>query len=248
VARGHPGQHERGVRAGRRQRAAAGERAGRQLPQQGADVQRVPGGVGPEPGGRRDRHRLVAQGGGQRADRRRVEARDLDAPAGGVGQADEALRQPVDPLGPGGDAEQHPVGAQPPGAEGQRVERRAVGPVGVVDADDQRRPQLQAVDEAQQAGAGLERVGAHVGQGVGHLVAPERRRPQQLLDEAEVELGLTLVAGRGHGDDVGDGQQAAHELGLAHARLADDEQHRRLAGRRPLQSGAQGRQLSVAPD
>ena len=115
---------------------------------------------------------------------RDVESRQLDPAAGGIGQAEEALGQSVQALGAGGHTQDDAVGPQAAGGEGQGVERGPVGPVGVVDGDDERRAELQAVDEAEEGGAGLQRVGPHRWQGVGNGVARQRRVPQELVDDA----------------------------------------------------------------
>ena len=139
------------------------------------------------------------------------------------------------------------VGLQPPRHEHERLGRRAVEPVGVVD-DAQQRPlvggggeQAQHGDRDQEAvldplgrqpeGA-AQRGGLHVGQ----LAGAVEHRPQQLVQAGEGQLGLGLDAGpREHAHPVGAGQRPLQQRGLADPGLAAQHQHTAARATRRLE-------------
>ena len=129
------------------------------------------------------------------------------------------------------------VGLQPPGDEHERLGRRAVEPVGVVDHAQQRlvvghgREQAQHGDRDEEAvldALGGQPEGAAQGRGldVGELVGEVEDRPQQLVQAGERQLGLGLDAGAGeHAHPVRARQRALQQRGLADPRVAAQHEH-----------------------
>ena len=79
--------------------------------------------------------------------------------------------------------------------------------------------------------------------------AVRRDRPQQLGQPGEGQLGLGLDAsGAEHAQVAGAGGGRAQQRGLADARLAVQQQRRRLAAQSTGESRLDGRQLMLATD
>ena len=167
------------------------------------------------------RGQVHAAGLGQRAqlvERERVQD-DLAAVA--RGRLHEALGQGRGVAGR--DHDQHAVGDQPPDHEQQRPQRHRVGPVGVVD---HHRDRVLVVERAEQ----LEQLRARR-----HVVAVERGAlagaPEELLEDAERQVALGLVAaGAQHREIVDRREEALDQRGLADARDALDEHDARAPG------------------
>ena len=147
--------------------------------------------------------------GRQRLDGVTVEPGQLDAgaPVVRLGQPDEPGRQAVHLVEPAGDHQDDAIRPEAAGGEGQRLEGRTVGPVGIVDHDDERIGQLGLVDEPQQRPAGVERIGPRRGHQARDRVGVERRGRGQSLDHAVVDPGLGGIARHRHHRGVGSTQQ-----------------------------------------
>ena len=218
-----------------RQRLGAGELPGGQRRRELDQRERVAAGLLEQhvADGRRDR------AAGAEADqglcRVRVQAAELELaqPAG--------LEAPVAALAR---AEQHhdALGVESPGDEQQRVGRRRVEPLRVVDQAQDRAALRQLGDERQAGGRDQEAVAGAVGEperalqraGLRGRQALEQvqRGTQQLVQPRERQLGLRLDSARR--EHVHVGRAIAHVLeqgGLADSRLSP--QHERAAARRP---------------
>ena len=160
-------------------------------------------------------------------------------------------KSPVKPGGRGRppDAHQHhhPLGVKATGGEGQRVQRTAVQPVGVIGDHQDRGPFGQIRQQVQHGDPDKQRVGSgrvrgqaeRTKQGLGLPFGKARRagqhRPQELMQPRERKVGLRLPAGDGQNPDArrpGPFGRVRQERALAHPCLADDEQD--LAGLRDL--------------
>ena len=162
-------------------------------------------------------------------------------------------------LPPGADQQHDPFGVQPAAGEGQRVQRAAVQPVGIIREHQDRGPFGQIRQQRQDGHPGQQRVRSNgvrgqaqrpqqrLGLSAGQPGGGRQHRPQQLMQPGEREPGLRFPAGdrqhphpRGPGPFGGVGQQH----GLAHPRLTDDQQHL-ACGRDRIHQPAQPGQPSL---
>ena len=105
--------------------------------------------------------------------------------------------------------------------------------MGVIDGDDQGDRQLERIEHTQQPGAGIERVGADLDAQVLERVRRDVSATHQLIDQAEVEFHLGLVAG--HSEDDERRVASWRERHVEQRRLADpgfagDDEERWRAG------------------
>ena len=156
------------------------------------------------------------------------------------------------------DEDRDRIGLQPAGDEHERLGRRAVEPVRVVDDAQQRlriggrREQAQDRHRDEEAvlhalGRQPERAPQRGGLHVGQLVGDVEHRPQQLVQPGERQLGLGLDAGAGeHPHPVGARQRVLQQRRLADSRLA--AQHEGAAARLPgrVEQAVDGRALAVS--
>jgi hypothetical protein len=160
---------------------------------------RIPGGLGehlgPGPAAGRPRLPVQQESGVRRGQRLQVQLGEAAVKAGGRG------------LPAGADQQHDLLGVQAAAGEGQRVQRAAVQPVGVIGDHQDRGAFGQIREQGQDGHPGQQRVrGAGVrgeaerpGQGLG-LPAGEpgggrQHRPQQLMQAGEREPGLRFPAG-----------------------------------------------------
>ena len=248
-APGHARQDQPGVRLRRRQGRRTRQRLVGQLAEQRRDMERAPAGVRLQPvrsAGRQG----SSEPGRQRLDGVTVEPGQLDAgaPVVRLGQPDEPGRQAVHVVEPAGDHQDDAIRPEAAGGEGQRLEGRAVGPVGIVDHDDERIGQLGLVDEPQQRPAGVERIGPRRGHQARDRVGVERRGRGQSLDHPVVDPGLGGIARHRHHRGVGSTQQRAHQVRLPDARIAGDQHHRGEPAAGTLDRRVEPRQLGGPAD
>ena len=213
-------------------------------------MQRVAGRVGLQAGGGLGRQGVPEVGGGQLGHVRGVQAGQVDAhaPAVLVGQAHQAERQVVHLLGAAGHHHGHPVGPQPARHEGQGVERRTVGPLGVVHHHDEGVGELRLVDEAKQRGARVERGRPRTrAQPLDH-VSGQRGRPGEPPDHGVVAGRLRRVAGGGDDRGRAASAESPHQVRLADTGLAGDQHHRGHARRGPGDGVVEASQLGRPPD
>ena len=127
---------------------------------------------------------------------------------------------------------------QAAGGERERLHGRQVGPLGVVDDDEQRPLATVVFGETEHDLADGQRVGAGaVPMEGGRGGEPGRGGlAEQLVDDAEVELALELVATRPQHDRVGrqHGRDGARQRRLPHTRLAFDQDQLGGAVQRPF--------------
>jgi hypothetical protein len=171
--------------------------------------------------------------------RRRLRVEALEAQLGQAGG-----REVAGVAVAGGEQAHHPLGLQPPGGEGQRLRRRAVQPLGLVDQAQQRpllgrlaeqaqhrhRDQEPVVGPAREAPAlrGAEAEGAAEGRRLraGQPAGQAQHGPEQLVQGGERQLGLGLDPGRPeHRHPLGLPGGMVEQRGLAGAGLAADHQH-----------------------
>ena len=117
------------------------------------------------------------------------------AAVGPGGRLDEALGEDRRVLA-GREHDQHAVGDEPPHDEQQRAQRRHVGPVGVVDEEHDRVLVLQRAEQLEDPRARAEVIRPSGGGGGSPGAA------QQLVDDAERQVALRLVAARAQDGDV----------------------------------------------
>ena len=231
----------RARRQRRGQRLAAGELAG--VEQRGDLDQRERVAAG-----RRDEllGDLVGDAGGalgqQRARRLRVERGDVHPPQAG--------RRGVEALAVArGEDEDDALGADAPRGEEQRLERRGVEPVDVVDDGQQRLVLGGRAEQAEHGGGDGEAV---VGDGLAEGQRPLQRRglggrdrvdeveqrAQQVEQAGERDVALGLVAARAQDAEVGRRRDGGVEQrALADPGLAVDDEHRALALAGRLEDG-----------
>ena len=116
----------------------------------------------------------------------------------------------------------HRVHRQPPEHERQSLHRLAVSPLHVVDQDGHRRPSLQLPQHFQQPRAHRERGARRVGPAprTGHPGGTSGR-PEQLVHDPEVQIGLNLVGtSRQHPRARSPGQATPGQSRLSHSRIA----------------------------
>jgi hypothetical protein len=123
------------------------------------------------------------------------------------------------------------LGGQPPEREHQRLERGCVGPLRVVDEQDDRL--LQLAEPFEQC-----------------LPGPRARSfprsPEQLIQQTERDRGLRRFAARAQDPYAMAGQCALHERRLARARGTLDQRERHVAGWR--EHGVKRGQFALAAD
>ena len=144
----------------------------------------------------------------------------------------------------------HRVDRQPPQHERQRLHRPAVGPLQVIDHDGHGPGGLLLSDDFQQPRAHGERRGGRSALARGHH-RPGRiaARPEQLIDEPELQVGLGLVAPRGQHLQAGNLGQALPRQGrFPHARVALDGHQPRLPRRHPGQDVRDLREFRLSAD
>ena len=238
-ARGEPAEDHRGVRVGRRQRSPSGRQRRRfELVHQHERLQRVAAGVVVQPGDGSRAQAHAGTGADQIGERPGAERADPQP------QATAIAHEPVERLEAWArraldDDEGGPAIVQAAGGERQRLHGDEVGPLGVVDDDEQRTVPAVLLHEPEDHLADGQRIRA--GPGTAHR--RWRRQPrrgglaQQLIDDAEVELPLELVAagpqhdgGRRHrrGDRSRQGR-------LADPGVALDQHDLWRPGQRPLE-------------
>ena len=156
----------------------------------------------------------------------------------------DARRRELRHRRPHGEHHRDPLGAQPARGEHQRLRRRRVQPVGIVDqADDgqlgrgrREQPERGGPDRqpvGRRSGRHRQRVLERLTLGLGQVGGQRQHRPEQLVERREGEpmLGLHPAhlqdgrAVRADGDPV-------EQRGLAHPGLAADEQRAAAAGLR----------------
>ena len=211
----------------------------------------ITGGLGEDlcPGPAAGRARLAVQeaAGVGRGQRLQMQLGEAAVKAGGRG------------LAPGAYQQHDPLGVQAAAGEGQRVQRAAVQPVGIIgDHQDwgafgQIRQQGQDGHPGQQqvGRAGVRRKTERPGQGPSLPVREPggagQHRPQQLMQPGEGESGLRFPAGDRQHPQAGPPGPAGgvgQEHGLAHPRLTGDQQD--LAGLRDrIHQSAQPGQTGV---
>ena len=163
-----------------------------------------------------------------------------------------AFRQPADPGGQAlgvlvadGEHGQHRVGDQAAQREQQRVQRRVVGPLGVVD-DQQHGPVvLQPAEQLEHAEPGADRV---VAPGADQLRACGARGARELVEHAVRELRLGGVAARA--DDLEArrrGDQRPDQRGLADPGAALQHDHPRPPGACLVALVQEHRKIGVPP-
>ena len=138
------------------------------------------------------------------------------------------LAQPFRELsGAHGEHDEHRLGREPPEREQQRAERRLVGPLGVVEHHHGRRHLAEELEQARPDG---EVVHAALG------------RPEQLLGDAEHQVGLRLDRARAQHARAGADllQEPFDEHRLADPGLALDDHEPRRFGQRRAQRGQLG--------
>jgi hypothetical protein len=205
-----PTEHERAVRTGRRQPCAADQLVRAELAQQRADVQRVAARVGPEALDGRRGHRPARRSGRQVGDRGRVQRPQVDAALRRHDQPRQPGRHAVEALGPARQAQNHLVALHAAGREGDRIERRPIGPVHVVDHGDQRPVEGETVDDAQERRPSDQGIRARQGHEVAGRRPVERRAADELFENTVFEIRLGRI-GLGHHP-----QRAGTRKGMAH--------------------------------
>ena len=148
-------------------------------------------------------------------------------------------------LPPGAHQQHHPLGVQAAAGEGQRVQRAAVQPVGVVGDHEDRGPFGQIRQQGQHGHPGQQRVRStgvrgkterpqqRLGLPGGQTGSAGQHRPQELMQPGEREFRLRFPAGdrqHPHARRPGPVGGVRQQHGLAHPRLAGDQQD--LAGQR----------------
>ena len=144
-------------------------------------------------------------------------------------------------LPPGADQQHDPFGVQAAAGEGQRVQRAAVQPVGVVGDHQDRGPFGQIRQQGQDGDPGQQRVREatgvrrqaerpqqRLGLPAGKAGGAGQHRPQQLMQPGEREFGLRFPAGdrqHPHPRRPGPAGGVRQQHGLAHPRLTGDQQH-----------------------
>ncbi len=183
-----------------------------QLVQQRQRVQRVALRVRMQPRGAAGRQ-LDALRRGDLLQLGRRERREPEHAAAMLGEPPQARGHAVDVVVAGGDEHEHLVGHEPARGEQQRLERRGVGPVGVVDDDDHRTARPQPAERGQQAQAGAHVVGGGLGAEDGVAGCA-----QDLVGDAvgQRRLGL-LAAAAQHARRAGAAQEVVQQRGLADA-------------------------------
>ena len=236
--------HDRRERARRREVVLAVPRVRGQLVEQRARVERVPARVRLEPldGARRQPH---AAGLCQRAQLVGGERRQAEPAAlGSRGGLDQALGQDRRALARR-HHDQHPVRDEPAEHEQQRAQRRHVRPVGVVDEEHDRVLVLQGPEQLEDARAGPDVVRALRRQARAAL----SRAAQELVDHAEAQVALRLLAARAQHGDVADvGEEPLRQRGLPDAGRPFDEHQPGPARARVLEPFRQGVELPLPAD
>jgi hypothetical protein len=189
----------------------------------------------------------------QVADRRRIEAADADpCPVAVLDEAVEAGKMTPGRAAPRDHEREHPVGLQTPEREHQRLQRRSIRPLGVVDQE-QHRPSLLHLSQE------LEKIRANP-DGVASLIgsiteirqcpsSPERGGADQLLDDTKGEQLLRLLStGLPELKPVGLADEAMRERGLADSRLAGEQGDSWMPGSHLGRLREQAGQLVPSPD
>ena len=126
--------------------------------------------------------------------------------------------------------------------EQERLLRRSVDPVQVVDPEQDRPVHVEVGDCSDQCGPGRERSRGQVTPG-----RTRSRLVEQLADHAEAQCGLGLLAGGGQDGDVpGLGHQRPDQRGLPDAGLAVHERERCTTSRGALDQPRQDRELLLS--
>ena len=149
----------------------------------------------PGPPAGRARLPVQQEAGVRRGQRLQVQLREAPVKAGGRG------------LPPGAHQQHHPLGVQAAAGEGQRVQRAAVQPVGVIGDHQDRGPFGQIRQQGQDGHPGQQRVRStgvrrkaqrpqqRLGLPAGEAGGAGQHRPQQLMQPGEREPGLRFPAG-----------------------------------------------------
>ena len=153
---------------------------------------------------------------------------------------------------PGHQQREHPVGLQAAQREDERLQRRPVGPLSVVDEQQHRTGGLHRAEELEQRRSNPDRIactgipGAEPGKrGASQL----GRRAHQLLDDAEGEQLLRLLAARlPEVKTLRLADESMGKRGLADARLAGQQGDPRMAAAHLGGLGKQARQLVASSD
>ena len=221
------------------QRLVARELSGRQLDRDLRERERIPLCLTNDPIGDR---------------RRRVARTDLEQRVRGVWvePADDEQREAFDARRarfPRADGEQRrdPLGSEPARCEDERLRRRPVEPVRVVQNEDERCVGGSRPQQAQRSGGNGEAVAGH--RWPERERARQRRclrlgesdravedRPQQLVERTERELGFGLHAPRGEHTHPGRApRRILEQRALADSRLPPDHEHAATPGPRLVQ-------------
>ena len=157
------------------------------------------------------------------------------------------------------DQDAHGLAAQPPRGEAERLQRRAVDPLRVVDRDEQRRVGRgggQQAEDGGERGEAVDRLVAHrqrAAQRGGlrrrQVLDQRQHRMQQLVQARERQLGLVLGAGGAQHAHVGGALGGrAQQRGLADPGLPGQHQDGAAAGACVLQQGVDPSQLRCPAD
>ena len=232
---GEPGSQDGGQPVGGRQRLGGPAAAGRgilgdhlgQLDQRHGITGGLGEHLGPRPPAGRARLPVQQPPGVIGGERLQVQLGEAAVEAGGRG------------LTPGADQQHDPIGVQTAAGEGQRVQRAAVQPVGVVGHHQDRGVFGQIRQQRQDGRPGQQRVRSTgvrrkterppQGPGLpgGKPGGVRQRRPQQLMQPGEREPGLRFPAGDRQDPQTrqpGPADGVRQEHGLAHPCLAGDDQ------------------------
>ena len=140
---------------------------------------------------------------------------------------------------PGAHQQHDPLGVQAAAGEGQGVQRAAVEPLGVVGDHEHRGAFGQVRQQGEDGDPGEQRVGSNrvrskaeraqqgLGLPAGQAGGAGQHRPQELMQPGEREFRLRFPAGdrqHPHARRPGPSGGVGKEHGLAHARLAGDQQ------------------------
>ncbi len=254
-ARLEPRAHERTEVGGRWKRKIRGlpKHLGHDLVENGGGVERAAARVRPDAIGRASREVVDAHRRSQLPDRGRVEPTHPNPRT--VAVLDEAVeaREVTSRRAAARDHEgQHAVRLEATEREDERLQRRSIGPLRVIDEEQHRPCGLHGAEQVEERRADPDRIpalalpAAEAGE---RGVLGRRSGTHQLLDDPEGQQLLRLLATRlPHLEPVCAVEEPSSQRGLADARLPGEEHDARAAGPNARGLCEQRRELGLPPD